>query len=1046
MCIMTMALGLICFADAPSSDYELLINDEFSGDALNTDLWTYRVGNVSGGRNDKENIRIADGKLFIDYVLRDGVYTGGGIISMDCLGYGYYETKAKVYDGANGLHTSFWNSGGGGESIGKYHAPDNRMIEIDGFEFNSNQTSASPVPAYNLHYWWLSPSRSGGSARYDVETDGDESTPDWFTMGFEYLPDKIIYYANGKEVGRNNLSMYGMAHLKLTALAQPDSYSNGDGTYNIDNTQADENGYFGSSEYEYVKYYQKKLKGVNLFGNGHFEFNRKNSSTPKCFYYENNAIVNFSPYAHNGMCYASLSGESRMGQKIAYISDGNYTLGGYFKTFDDADARLVVYDKQDNEIKSMTIPECENWTYISMTDIQITDYAFAVVETKQGILAIDDFEFFCQEGDDSYLNYHDSDYEGYPAFAHDSNYIVKESDQAEKSAHNWGSSSITGVQNSYVSTGYSSLVNSSAPYKNVWGSYTIEVPNDDIYDIEVYRIFYENNVPSQTYTITMDDVEICSPVTLDTYSAEASNDIVKLCTVSAKKGQVINVKITCNDFGGFSTGNKYFRITPLQLASQTDKLMESAIVTYVSSPYYQYQNSPYAFDVADEKLVPYKENDEIYIPYQAIKDKISVSGIADDAKYISATEISSNPAYKVSSDGTVVIIYSPEYTVNDLLYTTAYTKLTRFTGSKPSDFSEAEYKGTNDEYEQEVYAIDDCMLWGSWGSSSLGYNSTSRYASGKTAKAIWSVYPARDLKYSIQVYSVAYNSSSSGTTSAGVTLFVGDKQHTYAIDQRNGETGWHDLGTFNVTKDTPIIFSMYNNMSSGQLRVSAVRLVPVFEEPKFAGTLDAASQEYFGYDTATTTGTWKKTGSSSVLGGCYYGYNEGASITWTPVPSASKNYSIQLYNPCIDQASTSIDSTVILNIDDSEYIFVLNQRKASENMGWYDLGSYSLTPESDISLTIKKGSSSYVRAKSIRLVPELDAPLMVGNTDALKQEYHGFDTAVTVGTWKKSAGALSGSYYGGDGASATWTPSPTKPNKYNIHIYNPCYSTNGSSP
>lgn len=1046
LCFIILVSGAVCFADAPSSDYQLLINDDFSGNELNLDLWSYRVGAVSGGKNKKENIRVADGKLFIDYVLRDGIYTGGGIISVDCLGYGYYETKAKVYDGAHGLHTSFWNSGGGGDRVGKYHAQDNRMIEIDGFEFNSNETNKSPVPAYNLHYWWKDPSRSGGSSRYDVETDGDESTPDWFTMGFEYLPDKVIYYANGKEIGRNDLSMYGMAHLKLTALAQPDTYQKGDGTLDIDNSKADENGYFGSSEYEYVKYYQKKLKGVNLFGNGHFEFNRTNTTVPKCFYYENNAIINFSPYARDGVCYASLTGESRMGQKIAYLLGGNYTLGGYFKTFDNADARLVVYDKNDNEIKSIKLPDCGNsWTYVAMTDIPVTDYAFAVVETKSGIIAIDDFEFFCQEGDDRYINYHDSDYETAPAFEHNSNYLVKYPDSAEKSAHSWGSSTITGVDSSYVAT---SMVSSSANYKNVWGSYTINVQSDDIYDLEVYRVLYENNVGSQTYSVTLDDVEVCDPVTLQTYSADPSNDIVKLCTFTAKKGQVVKVKITCNDFGGFALGSKYFRVTPVQLASQTDKLMETAIVTYISSPYYQYANSPYAFDKNDESIVPYKENGEFYIPYQAIKNVISLPDVADDAEYVSASEISSNASYEVAENGTIIIIYDSKYTASELLITTAYTKLTRFSGSKPSNFANATYVGTADEKLQEVYGISNCLLYGTWGNSSLGYNSSSRYASGVNPKAIWSVYPERNQKYSLQVYSIAYDGSgtnkTSGTTSAGVSIIVGKEQCSYAINQRDAESGWYDLGTFDLTKDTTIIFNMHNRVSSGQVRVSAVRLVPIFEDPEFIGTHDMAYQEYYGFESASTVGTWKQTGSGS-LQGCYYGSGTDASITWSPVPTKSGNYKIQLYNPCIEQQSTPVDASVTLSIDGEYHYWTLSQRKPDSEKGWYDLGSYNLTPQSDIALTINKGSTSYLRAKAIRLVPVLGEPEFVGTADIRNQEYFHHTEALKEGTWDNSSGTLSGTCYGENNPSITWTLYPSKKNNYNIQVYIPCYNLNATT-
>ena len=110
--VITVLSGTMCLADAPDSSYIMVLNDEFDGTNLNTDIWAYRTGEPYGGKNLQENVRVSDGKLYLDYRKVDGFYTGGGVLTLANLPYGYYETKAKTYTGANGFHTSFWTAAG----------------------------------------------------------------------------------------------------------------------------------------------------------------------------------------------------------------------------------------------------------------------------------------------------------------------------------------------------------------------------------------------------------------------------------------------------------------------------------------------------------------------------------------------------------------------------------------------------------------------------------------------------------------------------------------------------------------------------------------------------------------------------------------------------------------------------------------------------------------------------------------------------------------------------------------------------------------------
>ena len=152
--VLLVVLSVSCFAAPPSDDYQLILDDEFDGTELNRDIWEYRSGNPYGGKNLKENVRIQDGMLHLDYRKVDGYYTGGGILTPFTLPYGYYEVEAKVYNGAKGLHTSFWTSGGSAFETAPENMPiDNGFIEIDVFEIDSREDDVFPNIHHGVHNW-----------------------------------------------------------------------------------------------------------------------------------------------------------------------------------------------------------------------------------------------------------------------------------------------------------------------------------------------------------------------------------------------------------------------------------------------------------------------------------------------------------------------------------------------------------------------------------------------------------------------------------------------------------------------------------------------------------------------------------------------------------------------------------------------------------------------------------------------------------------------------------------------------------------------------
>ncbi len=99
----------------PNADdfgYVLVFSDEFDGTSLNSEHWKYRTDEKAGGVNQRSNVSVHDGRLYIKFDREDGKYTGGGIISKELFGYGFYETKCTLFAEGGGLHSSFWLMGG----------------------------------------------------------------------------------------------------------------------------------------------------------------------------------------------------------------------------------------------------------------------------------------------------------------------------------------------------------------------------------------------------------------------------------------------------------------------------------------------------------------------------------------------------------------------------------------------------------------------------------------------------------------------------------------------------------------------------------------------------------------------------------------------------------------------------------------------------------------------------------------------------------------------------------------------------------------------
>lgn len=270
LCLAAMfPLAEIAAQPPAGKGYQLLFEDNFDGDSVNTAHWHFREGRRTAGTyinglNFKENVRVRDGILYMDCRTEqiDGKkeYTGGGIISNANFGYGYYECKSRPFMEGRGVHTSFWQFGGA--------YPNSMVFEIDSYEIDSKSYGAANNLYVNLgnkeqtRVPW--PHRA--SIKFTTDQDG------WWVDAYEYTPEGITFYDNGKIVAQCEWPELNAAQqVWLSTL-------NGCGKVEEDKQP-------GYSAFDYFRYYTKDYPGVNRLPNGNFEFNQDLSDPyiPKCW-------------------------------------------------------------------------------------------------------------------------------------------------------------------------------------------------------------------------------------------------------------------------------------------------------------------------------------------------------------------------------------------------------------------------------------------------------------------------------------------------------------------------------------------------------------------------------------------------------------------------------------------------------------------------------------------------------------------------------------------------------------------------------------------
>lgn len=378
------AAGVIAPMAVPGTGFTLAFADEFDAAAVNQNDWYYRItGLYTKGYNRQQNVTQSGGFLRIRYghedVSGDGVadFTGGGVISRHLFGYGYYEVRARMWNGTPGLHTSFWSMGirAGNAGIGSdpLIAQDinnavfpeiNQLFEIDGFEHDSPDLLSLGTNAQSTN----------ADTRRDNAKSGAErgvNYGNWNVYGFDYEPDAIRFYINGNLVYTidNSVWRYQFNPMNLWLTALP--YSAND----FGNLLP------GYSEFDYFRYYRKSLPGVNRLGNPSFDalksdiplsipggwienYDRGSSALVENDFYDGTRALR-----HSGTVPYLVTTK----QDLTYLPNGTYTLTARVKSSGgQSQARMRVLNFGGSEL-FVNVPTTASWTQITIPNVSVTN-------------------------------------------------------------------------------------------------------------------------------------------------------------------------------------------------------------------------------------------------------------------------------------------------------------------------------------------------------------------------------------------------------------------------------------------------------------------------------------------------------------------------------------------------------------------------------------------------------------------------------------------------------------------------------------------------
>jgi beta-glucanase (GH16 family) len=193
----------------PPNGYELVFEDEFNGETIDTQKWGFRLDSKMLSTQKPENISVKDGNLEIALrkeSVRGKDYTGGGVISFQRFVYGYYEARFKTPP-VEGWHTAFWAMR---KSFPDQPRGPSALLELDFCEQDGGDPHFFSFGVINQSRYHQKKNRQSWNAGRWVIENAPDTSASFNVWACEFTPEVTRFYFNGQLT--KELSSSGFPH------------------------------------------------------------------------------------------------------------------------------------------------------------------------------------------------------------------------------------------------------------------------------------------------------------------------------------------------------------------------------------------------------------------------------------------------------------------------------------------------------------------------------------------------------------------------------------------------------------------------------------------------------------------------------------------------------------------------------------------------------------------------------------------------------------------------------------------------------------------
>jgi hypothetical protein len=267
-----------------------------------------------------------------------------------------------------GVHSSFWEAGGA--------VPNNDVFEIDSYEIDSTTFMGT-----NNLYMHLRPP-SGKEEPWPMRSSEPWSfRPDgWYLDAFEYTPDGVIFYDNGKVAAHAEFKDLTAAQvILLTAL---------NGITKVDETKQP-----GETLFKYFRYYAKDYPGINILPNGDFEYNQQNGLSVAPISWQQQGTAESSYISTGGARHGKYflrQGNEKIPYAVAtiesleYILNGDYLLTAMVRSSGGQALAQIQATGFGGSNIAVDIPETSTWKQITIPHISVANHSINIAVTSKG--------------------------------------------------------------------------------------------------------------------------------------------------------------------------------------------------------------------------------------------------------------------------------------------------------------------------------------------------------------------------------------------------------------------------------------------------------------------------------------------------------------------------------------------------------------------------------------------------------------------------------------------------------------------------------------